>query len=118
MSVYHRTYTRIPLVLDVQIQFKGERLARTYTRNINSFGAFIELSKSELANHDFVGIYFTNKNNKNVSVEQKGMVIHCNKEGIGILFANVSEEFQIMLNQQISDAGTSAMEIRLACLAR
>jgi hypothetical protein len=69
--MYHRTYTRIPLTLEVDIQFKGEKLKHAYTRNINPFGAFIELSKSTLVTNDFVRLYFIDKDNGDACVVQK-----------------------------------------------
>jgi hypothetical protein len=113
VSLQHRTYTRIPLTLDVQIQFKGVNLGHAFIRNIDPFGAFIELSKSELVINDFVKIYFTNTDENQACVEQKGMVMHCSKEGVGILFAIDSVEFRTMLKQEMADAGATAMGIRL-----
>lgn len=118
MSLHHRTYTRIPLALDVEINFKGENIGHAFTRDINLFGAFIELSKPELVTSDFVKIYFTQKNEDHTCVEQKGMVMHYNKEGVGIIFASDSEEFRTMLDQEMNYAGTTAMSIRLGDLAR
>ena len=109
MSIYHRTYTRIPLVLDVQIQFKGEKLGHTFTRNINPFGAFIELPKPELVTDNFVKLYFTDKNEDDVCVVQKGIVIHCSQEGVGIIFAYDTEEFRTMLDQKMTNKSQSRM---------
>ena len=105
MSVYHRTYTRTLLVLDVELQFKGKKIGHTCTRNINPFGAFIELSKPNLVADDFVSMYFTNQDKHHASVIQKGMVMHRSKEGVGILFASDTKEFRMMLRQQISNIG-------------
>jgi len=116
VSLHHRTYTRIPLTLDVQLQFKGENIGHAFIRNIDPFGAFIELSKPELVTNDFVKIYFTNKDENQACVEQKGMVMHCSKEGVGILFAADSEEFRSMLKQEMAHAGTTAMGVRLGDL--
>jgi hypothetical protein len=118
VSLHHRTYTRIPLALDVQLQFKGANLGHAFTRNINTFGAFIELPEPELVTNDFIKIYFTRKDEDHVCVEQKGMVMHCNKEGVGIIFASDPPEFRAMLDQEMNDAGTTAMGIRLGHLAR
>jgi hypothetical protein len=111
--LHHRTYTRIPLALEVQLQFKGESLGHTFTRNINSFGAFIELPKPELATNDFIKIYFSHKEGNSSGVLQKGMVMHCNKEGVGVIFATDTEEFRNMLIQEMTQAGTTAMGIRI-----
>jgi hypothetical protein len=107
MSIYHRTYTRIPLVLDVQIQFKGEKMGHTLTRNINPFGVFIELPKSELVTNDFVEMYFTNKYKGDACLLQKGMVMHCSQEGVGIIFAYDNEEFKAMLDKKMTAKGPS-----------
>ncbi len=108
MPLYHRTYTRIPLTLDVQLKFKGKNLGHAFTRNINPFGAFIELSKHELATNDFIGLYFTEKDQEHTCVEQKGLVIHRSDEGVGILFASDTEEFRTMLDKEFTHAGNSA----------
>lgn len=113
MSLHHRTYTRIPLALEVYLQFKGENLGHAFTRNINSFGAFIELPKPELVTNDFIKIYFSHKDGTPRCVVQKGMVMHCNKEGVGVIFATDTEEFRNMLLQEMTQAGTTAMGIRL-----
>ncbi|MFT4655696.1 MAG: hypothetical protein ACJA0G_002653 [Kangiellaceae bacterium] len=105
MSVYHRTYTRTPLALGVVLQFNGKKMAHTCTRNINLFGAFIELSKPKLVTNDFVSIYFTSQDEDHACVIQKGMVMHCSKEGVGILFACDTKEFRTMLHQQITNIG-------------
>jgi hypothetical protein len=118
VSLHHRTYTRIPLALDVQLQFKGANLGHAFTRNINTFGAFIELPEPELVTNDFIKIYFTHKDKGQACVEQKGMVMHCNKEGVGIIFASDTEEFRAMLDQEMNHAGTTAMSIRVGELAR
>ncbi|MFT4747742.1 MAG: hypothetical protein ACI8XG_001825 [Congregibacter sp.] len=113
MSIHHRTYTRIPLALEVHLQFKGENLGHAFTRNINSFGAFIELPKPELATNDFIKIYFWHKDGTPSCVVQKGMVMHRNKEGVGVIFATDTEEFRNMLLQEMTQAGLIAMAIRL-----
>ena len=102
MSIYHRTYTRIPLVLDVLVRFKGEKIGHSLTRNINPFGAFIELPKSDLVTNNFVEMYFTNKDPDAACVLQKGMVMHCSQEGVGIIFAYDTEEFRAMLDQKMT----------------
>jgi len=108
MSIHHRTYARIPLVLDVKIKLKGEKLMHACTRNINPFGAFIELSKPEMITNDFVKIYFTDKDENDACVVQKGMVMHRGKDGVGILFASDTEEFRTMLKQEMSHAQITA----------
>ncbi|MFT6267608.1 MAG: hypothetical protein ACJAVV_000406 [Alphaproteobacteria bacterium] len=105
MAVYHRTYTRAPLALDVELQFKGEKMCHTFTRNINRFGAFIELSKPNLVTNDFVKIYFTSKDDNHTCVTQKGMVMHRCKEGVGILFASDTKEFRTMLDLEMTTVG-------------
>ena len=109
MSLYHRTYTRIPLALDVRVQFKGEKLGHTFTRNVDPFGAFIELPKPEIATNDFVEMLFNDKDNDHASVLQKGMVMHRSNEGVGILFAYDTDEFRAMLVQEMTDHNTSEM---------
>ena len=120
MSLHHRTYTRMPLALDVQLQFKGANLGHTITRNIHPFGAFIELPEPELVTNDFIKIYFTHKDKDqdHACVEQKGMVMHCNKEGVGIIFASDTAEFRTLLDQEMTYAGITAMSIRLGDLTR
>jgi hypothetical protein len=111
MSLYHRTNNRTSLALEVQLQFKGKNLGRACTRNINPFGVFIEFPEPELVTDDFVGISFTSKNEDKACALQKGMVMHASKEGIGILFASYNEEFRTMLEQEISQAGSSEINI-------
>jgi hypothetical protein len=118
VSLHHRTYTRIPLALDVQLQFKGANLGHTITRNIHHFGAFIALPEPKLVTNDFIKIYFTRKDKYHACVEQKGMVMHCNKEGVGIIFASDTAEFRTLLNQEMTYAGITAMSIRLGDLTR
>jgi hypothetical protein len=118
VSLHHRTYTRIPLALDVQLQFKGANLGHTITRNIHHFGAFIALPEPKLVTNDFIKIYFTRKDKDHACVEQKGMVMHCNKEGVGIIFASDTAEFRTLLNQEMTYAGITAMSIRLGDLTR
>jgi hypothetical protein len=97
MTIYRRTYTRMPLVIDVQLKFRGEKLGNFATRNINPFGAFIVLTKPELVTNDFVEMNFTDKDKNDKGVVQKGMVMHCSEEGVGILFAYDTDEFRSML---------------------
>lgn len=110
MSVYHRTYARIPLALDVQLHFKGKALGHAFTRDINSFGTFIELSKPELETDDFISISFKGKDVNHAKVMQKGMVMHRNTEGIGILFARDTEEFRTMLQKEVSHADNTKID--------
>ena len=101
MSIYHRTYTRKPLAIDVQVKFKGEKLGHTVTRNVNAFGAFIDLAKHSLVTNDFVEIHFTDKDKDDNCVVQKGMVMHYSEEGVGILFAHDTDEFRAMLDTKM-----------------
>jgi hypothetical protein len=103
MSLYHRTNARIPLALDVQLKFKDVQLGQAFVRNINPFGAFIELPKPQLVTDDFIKIYFTNTDESQKCVVQKGVVIHANKEGVGVLFASDNEEFRAMLDQEVTN---------------
>lgn len=111
MSVYHRTYTRMNFPLNVQVQFKGEIIGQTLTRNINQFGAFIELSEPELETNDFVKIYFINQDDDSPWVVQKGMVMHSSKEGVGVLFASDTQEFRTMLEQEMNNAVPSSQAV-------
>jgi hypothetical protein len=103
MSIYHRTYTRKPIAIDVQIKFKGKKLGHTFTRNINPFGAFISLVKHGLVTNNFVEMHFTDKDIDHNCVVQKGIVIHHSEEGVGILFAYDNEEFYAMLDKKIME---------------
>jgi hypothetical protein len=58
VSIHHGTYTRIPLSLELHLQFKGENLGHAFTRNIHLFGAFKELPKPELATYVFIKFFF------------------------------------------------------------
>ncbi|MFT4732188.1 MAG: hypothetical protein ACI89W_001211 [Gammaproteobacteria bacterium] len=102
--MYHRTYTRIPLTLEVDLQFKDGKLRHANTRNIDPFGAFIETSKPTLSTNDFVKIYFTDKNKGGAYLVQKGIVMHCSDDGVGILFASDSSEFRTMLEHELTRA--------------
>jgi hypothetical protein len=103
MTIYQRTYTRQSLVIDVNVKFKGEKLGHTLTRNIDPFGAFIELLKHGLVINDFIEMHFINKDENNKDVVQKGIVVHCSKEGVGILFAYDTDEFRTMLDKKTLD---------------
>jgi hypothetical protein len=46
------------------------------------------------------------------------MVIHSNREGVGIIFASDTAEFRAMLDQEMKQNGITAMSIRLGDLAR
>lgn len=113
MSLYHRTYTRIPLTLDVHLQCKGKQVKDACTRNIDPFGAFIELSSPELKVSDFVCLRFANKYMGDGCVTQKGIVVHSCDEGVGILFANDTEEFRSMLDKALTRKGSSPINIHL-----
>lgn len=112
MTIHHRTYTRPPLALDVELLFKGENLGHAFTRNINHFGAFIELPKHELTTNDFIKINFTQKDKDQACVEQKGMVMHVNREGVGIIFATDTEEFRTMLDQKMLNRNNTETDIQ------
>lgn len=103
MTIYHRTYSRKSLAIDVKIKFKGEKKGHALTRNINPFGAFIELLKHDLVTNDFVEMHFTNEEEHNKDVVQKGIIMHCSKEGVGILFAYDTDEFRTMLNKKMME---------------
>jgi hypothetical protein len=113
MSIYHRTYTRAPLAMNVQLRFKGKKIGLAFTRNVNPFGAFIELSEPKLKVNDFVGVSFINKDKDNTSVTQKGMVVHSNSEGVGLLFAKDTNEFRSMLNQELKQKGNNKVSFSL-----
>lgn len=113
MSLYHRTYTRIPLTLDVHFQCKGKQLKGACTRNIDPFGAFIELSSPELKVNDFVRLRFDNKYIGGGCVTQKGIVVHSSSDGVGVLFANDTEEFRSMLDKALIRKGSSPIKIQL-----
>jgi hypothetical protein len=106
MSIFHRTHTRKLLTIDVQIKFKGEKLAHTFTRNVNAYGVFIDLAKHGLVTNDCVEILFIDKHKDNNYVIQKGMVMHCSEEGVGIIFAYDTDEFRTMLNKIMMEPNT------------
>lgn len=103
MSIHHRSSSRIPLALTVNIKHKGKYIGSTSTRNINPFGAFIELSATELGANDFVELHFLDKQQKRTYLKQKGLIMHRNKEGVGVMFAHDLDEFRTLLARE---AGT------------
>lgn len=113
MSIYHRTYTRAPLTIKVQLRYKGKNIELACTRNINPYGAFIELSEPKLKVNDFVGVSFINNDKENAGVTQKGMVVHSNSEGVGLLFATDTNEFRAMLNKKLKQQGDNKVSFRL-----
>jgi|GEM_PF-1524630 len=113
MSLYHRTYTRIPLTLDVELKCKGKYFKRASTRDVDPFGAFIKLPSPELQVNDFVNLSFINKYKGDNCVAQKGIVVHASEEGVGILFANDTEEFRSMLDKVLSHEASSPIKIQL-----
>lgn len=108
MTLYHRSSSRLPLSIDVNVLHLGRKLAHTHTRNINPFGAFIELPTAKLATDDFVEMHFVDKENGKEHLLQKGLVMHRNEDGVGVLFAYDSAEFRKMLRNKI--AGESPPE--------
>jgi hypothetical protein len=86
----------------------GRKLAHTHTRNINPFGAFIEMPTVKLTTNDFVEIHFVDRENNKEHLLQKGLVMHRNDDGVGVLFAYDSAEFRKMLRHKI--AGKSPPE--------
>lgn len=106
MSIHHRSNSRIPLALPVNVKHMGKYMGPTATRNVNPYGAFIELSTSELGSNDFVELHFLDKHKKRTYVKQKGLIMHRSKEGVGVLFAHDKDEFRTMLERE-ADAVTN-----------
>jgi len=102
MTLYHRTSSRLPLSIDVNVFHRGTKLARTHTRNINPFGAFIELPTVELSRDDFVELHFIDREHNKEDLVQKGMVMHRDDGGVGVLFAYDSAKFRRMLRHKIA----------------
>jgi hypothetical protein len=102
MTMYHRSSGRLPLSINVTLIYRGKKVANTHTKNINPFGAFIILPTASLAKDDFVEIHFIDLENKQNQCLQKGLVMHRNKHGVGVLFAYDSGEFRKMLRHKIA----------------
>jgi hypothetical protein len=102
MTLYHRSSSRLPLSIDVNVFHMGKNLARTHTRNINPFGAFIELPTVKLAINDFVELHFIDQEHHQEYLVQKGLVMHRAADGVGVLFAYDSAEFRKMLRHKIA----------------
>jgi phosphoenolpyruvate synthase/pyruvate phosphate dikinase len=112
MSIHHRSSGRIPLELDVKIRHKGKHMGSTFTRNITPYGAFIEFSATGLAADDFIEIHFLDKHKQITSLLQKGLIMHRNKEGVGVLFAHDKNEFRTMLERET--AAVNGYEVQLS----
>ncbi|GAC24646.1 MAG: PilZ domain-containing protein [Alteromonadaceae bacterium] len=101
MSLNHRTSNRAPLALEVKVRHMGKEMGETCTRNISPFGAFIEMPHPELRPDDFIELYFTDEQQNDALLLQKGLITHCSQEGIGVLFAYDSNEFRQMLHKKM-----------------
>ena len=107
MGINHRWGSRIPLVFEVEIKHMGKKLATSCTRNINPYGAFIELSTDILKADDFVEVRFLDRQKKDAYILQKGLIKHHGKEGVGLLFAYDSLEFRTMLGNEMANINSS-----------
>ena len=99
MDINHRSSARVPLTLTVTICRRGKSIGRFVTRNINPFGAFIEMPEEALKTDDFVEMSFVDKE---CSILQKGLVKHHDNKGVGVLFAYDFAEFRAMLRQHLA----------------
>lgn len=109
MSIHHRSSGRIPLELDVDVRHRGKYIGSTSTRDISPFGAFIELSATDLATDDFVEMHFLDKRRKNKYLLQKGLIMHRNKDGVGVLFAHDKDEFRNLLERESAAVNDETM---------
>lgn len=107
MTLKHRSSSRLPLSIIVNVFRLGRKVASTHTININPFGAFIELPATKLATDDFVEMHFFGKENNKEHQLQKGLIMHRNDDGIGVLFAYDSDEFRNMLISEMADMSPS-----------
>jgi hypothetical protein len=107
--MYHRSSSRLPLSIDVDVLHFGKKVACTHTRNINPFGAFIELPTAQLTTDDFVEMRFVDRENNKEHLLQKGLVMHRRDDGVGILFAYDSVAFRKMLRHKIADVPNSEL---------
>jgi hypothetical protein len=99
MTINHRSGSRVPLTLKVKIRRGGRSIGRFTTRNINPFGAFIEMPDEELSTDDFVEMSFMDKGS---NILLKGLVKHRDNNGVGVMFAYDLAEFRTMLRQQLA----------------
>ena len=74
MSLNHRTSNRAPLALEVKVRHMGKEMGETCTRNISPFGAFIEMPHPELRPDDFIELYFTDEQQNDAQLLQKGLI--------------------------------------------
>ncbi|MFT6896086.1 MAG: hypothetical protein ACJA13_000483 [Paraglaciecola sp.] len=109
MSFHHRSSGRIPLTLDVDVRHKGKYIGSTSTRDISPFGVFIELYATDLAADDFLEMHFLDKDRKNKYLLQKGLIVHRNKEGFGVLFAHDKVEFRNLLERETAAVNSDTM---------
>jgi hypothetical protein len=100
MSIHHRSSGRLPLALDVDIRHRGKYIGSTSTRDISPFGVFIKLRATDLAEDDFLEMHFLDKFKKKRYLLQKGLIMHRNKEGFGVLFSHDKDEFRNLLERE------------------
>lgn len=112
MSIHHRSSGRIPLTLDVKVRHRGKYIGFTSTRDISPYGVFIELSATDLTTNDFVEMHFLDKHKKNRYLLQKGLIMHRNKEGVGVLFAHDKDEFRTMIEKE--NAAVNGNKVQLS----
>ncbi|MFQ3219091.1 MAG: hypothetical protein ACI8R9_001559 [Paraglaciecola sp.] len=109
MSFHHRSSKRTELALDVDVRHRGKYIGSTCTRDISPFGVFIELSSTHLAADDFLEIHFLDKRKKNQYLLQKGLIVHRNKDGFGVLFSHDKDEFRHLLKRETPEINSDTI---------
>ncbi|MFQ3234784.1 MAG: hypothetical protein ACI9C4_000335 [Paraglaciecola sp.] len=100
MSFHHRSSRRKTLMLDVDVRHRGKYIGSTSTRDISPFGVFIECFATDLVVNDFLEMHFLDMDKKNKYLLQKGLIVHCNKEGFGVIFSHDKDEFRNLLKKE------------------
>ncbi len=94
----HRYGSRIPMQVVVLLYRGGKRLGEFKTRDISTHGAFLVTGEMDLHLGAIIEISFILTENMQDRYKVKGMLVRRTATGIGVIFADYSQQIMARLN--------------------
>jgi hypothetical protein len=99
--VNHRYSVRIPLRVEVKLSRHGNNLGRYMTRDMDSYGAFVETEGLALNPNEIVKLEISSLRESSDHLPLKAMVVRTTARGVGLMFTNYSPDSYLQMKRFI-----------------
>lgn len=89
----HRMNVRIPLHMEVGIEFPGSAFITGHTGDVSFEGMYVRTGKASLPRHGLVKVEFViHGERQHAHLRIPALVVRTTPEGVGLMFGNCDEE--------------------------